>query len=168
MIAAGSIVKPNAGVTCFVGLVRYWADTVWSPRSVAVTRNCPRLFRLSNTYGIPVCGNVSSSVSMRRRAAAKNHRRSRTIGPTKVPSCSLFTLSSCGVLFNFSNGDRASRARLVSVSRNDPENVLPPRRVTTLMTPPEKRPYSAEMPPVSTCVSSIASSMKSVSGEPNR
>ena len=35
----------------------------------------------------------------------------------------------------------------------------PPRLVTTLTTPPEKRPYSAEMPEVSTCVSSMASSM---------
>ena len=35
-----------------------------------------------------------------------------------------------------------------------PENTSPPRFVTMLTTPPEKRPYSAEMPDVRTCTSS--------------
>ena len=42
--------------------------------------------------------------------------------------------------------------------------MLPPLLVTMLTTPPEKRPYSAEMPDVSTCVSSIASSMNRLFG----
>jgi len=40
--------------------------------------------------------------------------------------------------------------------------------VTRLMTPPVNRPYSAEMPDVSTCVSSMASSMNTVCAAPNR
>jgi hypothetical protein len=36
------------------------------------------------------------------------------------------------------------------------------------MTPPLKRPYSAEIPPVRTWVSSIASSMKRLLGLPKR
>ncbi len=37
-----------------------------------------------------------------------------------------------------------------------------------LITPPENRPYSALIPEVSTCVSSIASSMNRFCGDPNR
>jgi hypothetical protein len=45
---------------------------------------------------------------------------------------------------------------------------LLPLRVIALTTPPEKRPYSAEIPDVRTCVSSMASSMKRLCGVPNR
>ena len=52
--------------------------------------------------------------------------------------------------------------------RNDPWNWLPPLLVITLTTPPPKRPYSAEMPEVRTCVSSMASSMNRLFEVPNR
>ena len=42
---------------------------------------------------------------------------------------------------------------LVKFERNAPENRLPPLFVITLTTPPPKRPYSAEIPEVSTCCS---------------
>src|SRR6185503_16750926 len=48
---------------------------------------------------------------------------------------------------------------LLSVSRNEPLNLLPPDLVTTLTTPPLKRPNSAEMPAVATVVSWTASSI---------
>ena len=53
-------------------------------------------------------------------------------------------------------------------SRKLPLNVLPPLLVTMLMTPPEKRPHSAEIPFVMMLVSWIASSMKRLCGLPNR
>jgi hypothetical protein len=48
---------------------------------------------------------------------------------------------------------------LVKLDRSEPENRLPPLRVTTFTTPPPKRPYSADTPDVSTWTSWIASSM---------
>ncbi len=53
-------------------------------------------------------------------------------------------------------------------ARKLPENWFPPFLVTALMTPPLKRPYSAEMPEVRIWVSSIASSMKRLLAFPNR
>ena len=49
----------------------------------------------------------------------------------------------------------------MKVVRKLPEKSLPPDFVITLATPPEKRPYSAEIAAVEVLVSSIASSMKS-------
>jgi len=46
-----------------------------------------------------------------------------------------------------------------SQHRKEPLKSLPPDFVIMLTTPPVKWPYSAEMPPVSTVVSWIASSM---------
>ena len=54
---------------------------------------------------------------------------------------------------SFSKGDSSCQSSLVKLLRNVPENRSPPLLVTTLMTPPEKRPYSAEMPELRTCVS---------------
>ena len=48
--------------------------------------------------------------------------------------------------------------------RSDPLNSLPPDLVIVETTPPVKRPYSAEMPPVMMVVSWIASSINSESG----
>lgn len=59
-----------------------------------------------------------------------------------------------------SSGVCVTHDGLLSPSRKLPLKLLPPLRVTTLMTPPEKRPYSAEMPLVRTYVSWMASSMK--------
>jgi len=56
----------------------------------------------------------------------------------------------------------------VSESRREPLNSLPPDFVIVLTTPPVKRPNSAEMPPVRTVVSLIASSMYSGFGCPRR
>ena len=53
----------------------------------------------------------------------------------------------------------ARQSSLFSDSRNEPLKSLPPDLVSTLTTPPPKRPYSAEMPPVATVVSWMASSM---------
>ena len=55
---------------------------------------------------------------------------------------------------------------MVKLVRKEPENWLPPERVTVLMTRPAKRPYWAEMPEVETVVSSTASSMKRSRGWP--
>ena len=52
--------------------------------------------------------------------------------------------------------------------RQLPENGLPPLLVMALITPPVNRPYSAEMPDVSTCVSWIASSMNRFCGVAKR
>ena len=57
---------------------------------------------------------------------------------------------------------------LLSVSRKEPLKRLPPDLVTALTTPPVKRPNSAEMPPVATVVSWIASSMKRSNAWPRR
>src|SRR5256885_14794330 len=48
---------------------------------------------------------------------------------------------------------------LFSVSRNEPEKMLPPDFVTTFTTPPLKWPNSADTPSVATGVSCTASSM---------
>ncbi len=53
---------------------------------------------------------------------------------------------------------------MTSVVRNEPENELPPDFVTVLMTPPWKRPYSAEIPFTFVVVSWIASSTNRVFG----
>src|SRR5262245_55562964 len=73
-----------------------------------------------------------------------------------------------GLVLDFSNGVSTVHDGLSRFMRQLPENVLPPLLVTALMTPPLKRPYSAEMPEVSTCVSSIASSTNRFWGFANR
>src|SRR5512145_2868278 len=97
---------------------------------------------------MPVCGKVSSVSDLLNRPAVKNHRRSRTIGPPNVPSWILFSLSVRGAApaLDSSNGVRPVHVGFDQLSRKLPEKVFPPRRLTTLTTPPEKRPYSAEMP----------------------
>src|SRR6185369_4192895 len=47
----------------------------------------------------------------------------------------------------------ARQLSLARESRKDPPKRFPPDLVTTLMTPPLKRPYSAEIPAVATVVS---------------
>src|SRR5687767_12577070 len=54
------------------------------------------------------------------------------------------------------------------LSRKEPLNRFPPDFVSVEMTPPVKRPYSAETPPVRTVVSWMASSMKRLCGCPRR
>ena len=103
-----------------------------------------------------------------RRPAKKNQTRSRATGPPIVPSRNFDSKSACLVPRDSSSGDSLFHAGFVMLSRMLPEKLLPPRLVTMLITPPEKRPYSAEMPDVSTCVSSIASSMKTLFAVPNR
>ena len=61
--------------------------------------------------------------------------------------------------FSSSNGVRLVQLGLLRSVRNDPWNSFVPLLVIVLMMPPEKRPYSAEMPEVSTCIWSIASSI---------
>ncbi len=70
--------------------------------------------------------------------------------------------------FDTSNGVSVLQDGLVRFRRPLPLNVLPPLLVIALITPPENRPYSAEMPEVSVCVSWMASSMNRFCGEPNR
>ena len=72
------------------------------------------------------------------------------------------------MLRDFSNGVSSVHAGLRRLTRPLPENLLPPLFVIAFTTPPLKRPYSAEMPDVSTCVSSIASSMNRFCGFANR
>src|SRR5688572_3668651 len=56
----------------------------------------------------------------------------------------------------------------VKLSRSDPPNSFPPDFVIVLTTPPVKRPYSAEIPPVRMVVSWMASSMNRLCGCPRR
>ena len=51
------------------------------------------------------------------------------------------------------SGVLADQSSLLRVLRSEPESSLPPDFVRTLTTPPEKRPYSAEIPEVATVVS---------------
>src|SRR4030081_3222902 len=113
---------------------------------------------------------VLLSVSFAWRAARKNQRRSRNTGPPIVSSNVLLSLSTREsatvgafpvVPVPLLYGSLAVHLSLVKVVRNDPENRLLPDFVIGLTTPPAKRPYSAEMLPVWTVVSWIASSMKS-------
>ncbi len=57
------------------------------------------------------------------------------------------------------SGVFATQSWLMTRVRNEPEKSLPPDLVRTLTTPPEKRPYSAEMPAEAVVVSWIESSM---------
>jgi hypothetical protein len=68
----------------------------------------------------------------------------------------------------FSRGVSKVHALFDRLLRKLPENVLPPLFVIMLITPPLNRPYSAEMPDVSTLVCSTASSMKTGCALPNK
>ena len=57
------------------------------------------------------------------------------------------------MLWDVSNGVSRVHAGFRKFTRPLPENLLPPLFVIALTTPPVKRPYSAETPEVSTCVS---------------
>ena len=67
------------------------------------------------------------------------------IGPPNVPSDDLPSRSGLVILAVFCRGVSSIQLGLLRFSRKLPLNVLPPLLVTMLMTPPEKRPYSAEM-----------------------
>src|SRR5688572_4358595 len=104
------------------------------------------------------------------RIAPKNHSLSRTIGPPSVASCVNCKSSrraaagrhEAAVIAgsHFSNGVVLVHDGFEKFVRQLPLNVLPPDFVTAFTTPPVNRPYSAVMPDVRTCVSSIASSIK--------
>src|SRR5262249_59282643 len=70
------------------------------------------------------------------------------------------------VPFGCSGGVSSLHAAFSRFVRNAPEKMLPPLRVTTLTTPPPKRPYSALMPDVRICASWTPSSMKRPFGWP--
>src|SRR5499427_1285115 len=110
-----------------------------------------------------------------KRPALKNHRRSFMTGPPNVYSyCgttrSVFDEVPLTPQVSHSSGapvatlptrygcaslpvTNARQLSLLSVSRNDPVNVLPPDFVTMLTTPPLKWPNSAETPSLATVVS---------------
>ena len=90
------------------------------------------------------------------------------MGPPNVPSKFCDGSEGRSVPWSFSKGVSSVHDGLVRFARKLPENVSPPFFVMALTTPPVKRPYSAEMPDVRICVSSMASSMKRLSGLPNR
>src|SRR6185436_17065175 len=102
--------------------------------------------------------------------APKNHSLSFTIGPPSVASCVNCSSSRRGAALthdadvtsgsHFSNGVVTLHDGLEKFVRQLPLNLLPPDFVMAFTTPPVKRPYSAVMPEVRTCVSSIASSIK--------
>src|SRR4051812_9630349 len=102
------------------------------------------------------------------RPAPKNQRRSRRMYPPRVPSYCLLkvcALSGCTTLVIGSwKSVTFVHEGLVTVSRSEPLNSLPPDFVMVLTTPPVKRPYSAETPLVRRVVSWMASSMKRFSG----
>ncbi len=82
------------------------------------------------------------------RPAVKNHNLSFMIGPPNVPSCVLLRMSLCVMPAVVSRGVSLIHFGLLKFSRKLPLNLLPPLLVTMLMTPPEKRPHSAEIPDV--------------------
>ncbi len=99
---------------------------------------------------------------LRRRPAAKNQTLSFQIGPPRVPSYVGMVLSTW-----FSpNGVLSFQLSLSRLTRKEPLKLLPPDFVIALITPPVKRPYSAEMPELDVVVSAIASSMKRLFGVP--
>src|SRR5436190_13697034 len=98
-----------------------------------------------------VCRAVSF---LAQRPEVKNQSRSRTAKPPMVDSQTWLSERSRASLA----GVAADHAGLLSESRSEPENWLPPHLVMVLTTPPVKRPYSAEMAPVRTVVSWMASS----------
>src|SRR3954469_3091292 len=90
------------------------------------------------------------------------------IGPPNVPSDDLLSRSGLLMFAAFWRGVSSIHFVLFRFSRKLPLNVLPPLLVITLTTPPEKRPYSAEMPPVRMFVCWMASSMNRLFAVPNR
>src|SRR5215471_21567368 len=157
-----------AGSVSVVGFVVKFPWNVWFGTGVAVSLISPRLLSLSVSYLMPVTGNEFDAVVFAKRPAPKNQTLSGMIGPPAVASyVGLRTLVRV-VLCCTSNGVIALQVGFARFTRKLPENRLPPLLVMALTTPPEKRPYSAEIPDVSTCVSWIASSMKTFCGEPNR
>ena len=94
-----------------------------------------------------------AAFAVSRRAAPKNHTRSRRTGPPNVPSCVVLSALAFSTPVARCSGVSSIHAGFAKPSRTLPLKALPPLRVTTLMTPPEKRPYSAETPCVKTVVS---------------
>jgi len=89
----------------------------------------------------------------------KNQTRSCTIGP---PTTASYVGDSFDARVTFSASSRrvsSLHAEFEKLVRNPPAKTLLPLFVTTLTTPPAKRPYSALTPDESTCTSSIPSSM---------
>src|ERR1051325_2654751 len=84
------------------------------------------------------------------RPAPKNQMRSFQRKPPSVPSYTLMALSGC---LEVSIGVSEIQSALVTLSRNEPEDSLPPDLVSVLTTPPLNRPYSAEIAPVRIVVS---------------
>src|ERR1051325_988448 len=74
----------------------------------------------------------------------------------------------CVTDFDASNGVSVLQDGFEKLTRQLPAKVLPPLRVTALITPPEKRPYSALMPEVTVWTSCMASSMNRLNGAPSR
>jgi hypothetical protein len=68
----GSFRKPNCNV--------------WLSRTVPVTLISPRRFWSTVGSTTPVCCSVVELFTVAHRPEVKNHSRSRTIGPPKVPS----------------------------------------------------------------------------------
>ena len=118
-------------------------------------------------YGIRVCANELWVVVRSARAPPKNQRRLRRTGPPTVASNVGEYLLALEVPADCSNGVSTLHAGLVRFVRNAPDRTLPPLRVMTFTIPPLKRPYSAEMPDVSTWTSWIASSMNRLFGVPS-
>src|SRR5262245_24238992 len=111
-----------------------------------------------------VWGSGVASLVSARRIAPKNHNLSRTIGPPRVPSltyCSWSGRAGAGrqVVGTITPGSAHRSSGVVMVQdgltkfvRQLPLNLLPPDLVMALTTPPVKRPYSAVIPDVRTCV----------------
>src|SRR5260221_4004695 len=114
---------------------------------------------------MPVTASVRFCSGLVNRPAPKNQIRSRRIGPPRVLSYTGVTLLT---VWSSGKGVSERHASLLSVVRNDPLNVFPPDLVIALTTPPPNRPYSAEIAPVDTFVSWIASSMNRLSAWPRR
>src|SRR3954447_777843 len=102
---------------------------------------------------MPVCANALCEVVRSTRAPPKNHTRSRRRGPPAVASNVGEYLLVRETPAARSNGVSPLHAEFPRLARNVPDRSLLPLRVMMLTTPPLNRPYSAEMPDDSTCVS---------------
>ena len=133
---------------------------------MAVSFSSIRWFRSVSVLAAPVSGRGADAAAFSNRPALNTHTRLLAIGPPTVPSRCEFTSSLCVAWVKTSYGVRVLHRWLVSSSRTLPENRSPPLLVTAFTTPPEKRPYSADKPEVSVCVSAMASSTNRFCGEP--
>ena len=122
-----------------------------------------RVLSLRLVYGTPVCANALCVVVRSTRRAAEEPE---LVADERAAARGLVgrrQLARACRAAGFLEGRLHGPGRVGQVQTERPgERIRRRCLVITLTTPPPKRPYSAEIADVSTCTSSIASSMNSV------